>query len=308
MSGSIGSIGSSVEGNTNPLPPASKKAKTRQSMGKRWCFTLNNYTMDQLDQMYHRFDQKAIKYIVGQEVGSSGTAHLQGYLESPVRFRPIEALGLDRAIHWELARGSREDNLQYCSKDGRYVTNLEMPEVLLDPLAAFDGSLDQSLVLYPWQNEVLGLVEEPACQRKIYWYCGKEGNEGKTSLAKHICMKDERNLYVSGKAADVKFAVSKLVERGKFPKVVIFGLPRTSEGYVSYAALEEVKDGIFFSGKYESGMCMFNPPHIIVFANFLPEISKMSKDRWKIYSIVDNEAVEKDVDEEIPGVISNFNL
>lgn len=57
------------------------------------------------------------------------------------------------------------------------------------------------------------------------------------------------------------------------------------ENYVSYEAIESVKDGIFFSGKYESGMTIFNQPHIICFANFAPDIGKMSSDRWKIFEL-----------------------
>lgn len=67
---------------------------------------------------------------------------------------------------------------------------------------------------------------------------------------------------------------------------MLFGIPRTCTAeYVSYSALEELKDGIFFSGKYESSMVMTNNLHIFVFANFEPDRSKLSKDRWEIHYV-----------------------
>jgi hypothetical protein len=99
-------------------------------------------------------------------------------------------------------------------------------------------------------------------------------------------MSDENIIYVNGKAADIKAGIVSHIESGKYVKAGIFGFPRTvTAEYVSYAALEEVKDGIFYSGKYESRMCMYNPPHIIVMANFPPDTSKMSKDRWVIKNL-----------------------
>jgi len=67
--------------------------------------------------------------------------------------------------------------------------------------------------------------------------------------------------------------------------MAIFGYARSKENYISYEALEEIKDGLFFSGKYESGMVCINPPHVVVLCNFAPDESKLSKDRWVIKNI-----------------------
>lgn len=92
-------------------------------------------------------------------------------------------------------------------------------------------------------------------------------------------------IYVNGKGTDIKAAICEMKEP---PDIVIFGYPRSTEDYISYGALEEIKDGIFFSGKYESRMKIFNPPHVYVFANFRPNEDEMSKDRWIIKNISNN--------------------
>ena len=49
--------------------------------------------------------------------------------------------------------------------------------------------------------------------------------------------------------------------------------------------LEQIKNGMIYSGKYEGGQCLFESPHIVIFANSKPEIENMSIDRWNIKEI-----------------------
>ena len=51
--------------------------------------------------------------------------------------------------------------------------------------------------------------------------------------------------------------------------------------------MEEVKGGIFCSTKYECGMHMQNPPHVLVFANFPPDMNDrdMSSDRFVVQNV-----------------------
>lgn len=212
------------------------------------------------------------------EVGESGTPHFQGCfkLKSPAYFPTVKkwlpTAHLEPCKDW-LA------SLKYCSKkdgriDGPWMLGCSIPE---EPDEEYTFKLS---VLRPWQSEVLALCAEPPDDRKIHWYYDSAGGKGKTSLAKHICCNMKPALYVQGKSADIKSAIASSERK---PKIVIFGLPRSLEDYVSYEAIESCKDGIFFSGKYESGMVMYAPPHVIIFANFLPDMTKLSADRWVIH-------------------------
>ena len=59
------------------------------------------------------------------------------------------------------------------------------------------------------------------------------------------------------------------------------------EEQINYQVMESIKNGRVFSAKYESKMKVFDPPHVICFANFEPKREAMSADRW---AIVDLEA------------------
>ena len=101
-------------------PPS---AAPRAGGCKHWCLTLNNFTDDEHAHIASLCDPDApghIGYLVlGQEVGETGTPHLQGYVELLTRKRLawLRENISDRA-HWEPRRGTREQAREYCMKDG----------------------------------------------------------------------------------------------------------------------------------------------------------------------------------------------
>lgn len=63
------------------------------------CFTLNNYTNEQLQELEEHldgwFEQKRIAYaIIGEESGDSGTLHLQGYVRLNRSFKKAKEVGV----------------------------------------------------------------------------------------------------------------------------------------------------------------------------------------------------------------------
>lgn len=76
-------------------------------------------------------------------------------------------------------------------------------------------------------------------------------------------------------------------ETGREPKVIVLDIPRNvPDDFISYTCIEELKNGLFLSGKYESQIGAFvDIPHIIVFSNREPDYDKMSRDRWRICRI-----------------------
>jgi len=88
----------------------------------RYCFTLNNYGPEDLSEICERLRSSSNYFIIGKEIGESGTPHLQGYicLKSRSRLRTVKDLVSPRA-HIEPARGNASHNRTYCSKEGDFV-------------------------------------------------------------------------------------------------------------------------------------------------------------------------------------------
>ena len=251
--------------------------KVRISQSKKWCFTWNNYPETGVEQMEQALRLANLRYIFGKEVGESGTPHLQGYCEGDKKFRWSE-LKLPETIHWETARGTKRDNSEYCSKEGKtYSRGIRMPRALK---VLTDDDLK------PWQKEIVEIIDTEPDDRTIHWYWSAAGGIGKTTFTKYLVHVHQATL-LSGKGADVRNGViSHVQQHGETPELVVFPIPRSFNcEYLSYEALENVKDMLFYSGKYEGGAVCGNCPHLIVFANEPPDETKCSADRWRVVNI-----------------------
>lgn len=95
---------------------------------RAWTFTINNYTDDDMGRVGHLGTDYAEYLIVGFEIGKESTPHMQGYVYFK-NARTLESMKkyLPRA-HLEEAKGSPQQNYDYCSKDDDYVEYGKMPE------------------------------------------------------------------------------------------------------------------------------------------------------------------------------------
>tara|TARA_A100001015_G_C14977737_1_gene708050 strand:- start:150 stop:989 length:840 start_codon:yes stop_codon:yes gene_type:complete len=273
-------VGTSGEGNTISSPSTVGPTK-RPSGAPRWGFTWNNYPEDWVAQLARVLDGEVGWIGVPEIAPTTLTPHIQGYVEFKKRVRPAGYKGLPKEIHWgdansKPARGTRTENILYCVKDGTEgkAGTFRIPRTMIFP------EMDKD-----WELEILELIKEEPDDRTIYWYYG-EGNIGKTTFTKYLIEKHGA-VMVSGKGADVRNAVcTYLKDTGSFPELVVFPIPRSYDTqYLSYEALENVKDMCFYSGKYEGGQVCGPCPHLFVFSNEQPDISKISSDRWKIKCI-----------------------
>ena len=106
-------------------PPPQPQAP-RGSPARHWCFTLNHPSDDEFYDLGSLCDQTEpghVRYLVmGQEVGETGTPHLQGYLELGIKERlPWLRSHVNARAHYELRRGPREAARDYCMKDGAWI-------------------------------------------------------------------------------------------------------------------------------------------------------------------------------------------
>lgn len=263
-------------GNTNS-PSVVKTVKKSKTINpaKRWCFTLNNYTEEEICSIVPIIKKKCSIGCIGKEIGENKTPHLQGYIEFKTKTRPLTHFKTKR-IHWEKCKGDRQSNIDYCSKDGNVILyhGIEKPYTLELP------------ELYDWEKYVIEIIDKEPNDRHIHWVWEEYGNAGKTTFAKWIFLHYEGALLLSGKADNMKHAIIQYKEtNGKLPKIILVDIPRTSLQYLSYQGLEEIKNMFFYSGKYEGGMVCGAPPHLIIFANEPPDTYKVSQDRWVIKNI-----------------------
>lgn len=276
--------------------------KAQSNQLKYWCFTFHNGDFREIEEKMNSLDLDF--WIFSQEYGKSGDKpHLQGYLECKTERRWTE-FKMSKEIHWENRKGNRENNIVYiCKKEGQkekpYIIdwnkkwsssdNEYCTKVLKDyerknskkPIKVIDKDR-----LYDWQNEILSILAKDPCDRTLFWYYSKLGGVGKSSFCKYLAINHEA-LILSGKAADMKYAVCMWKEKHKeYPKIIILDIARNQKIHkLDYTGIEEIKNGLFFSSKYESEMVYGNNPHFICFANDEPFYEGVMEDRWVVKEI-----------------------
>ncbi|ARI50300.1 satellite replication initiator protein [Sophora alopecuroides yellow stunt alphasatellite 9] len=132
---------------------------------------------------------------------------------------------------------------------------------------------------WPWQDQVLQELELPPDYRKIIWVYGPTGSEGKSTFAKHLSLKDGWGYLPGGKTADMMHIIT-LEPMNNW----VVDVPRCSAEYVNYGVLEQIKNRVLVNTKYEPVVIRDDrhPVHLVVFANCLPDVTKISEDRIKI--------------------------
>lgn len=261
-------------GNTNLSTP-------NETASKAWCFTLNNPKPEDINNLCAFCSAHCEIWVFQKEKGNeTGTEHLQGFikLKSKNRFSWLKKHGASGA-HWEKCRNEKA-SIDYCMKSetalGEFWGNIKKPDVL--------RTITE---LYEWQQEIVDIIKAPIDDRKIYWFWEKKGNIGKTALCKFLSH-HYGAIPLEGKKNDI------LAFASAHPSnCYVWDISRSNEMFVSYDAIEKIKNGYYMSGKYEGAFVNTNPPHLIIFANFPPKQSALSDDRWVIKCLQEVEEVEE---------------
>ena len=251
----------------------------------KWCFTMNNYTKDDILLIVPIFNRELKSFIFECEVGENGTPHLQGYIHFKTKRRPFD-LHLP-SMNWIKCKGTEQDNITYCSKDFR---DGKTKEIYKSNNINIPRPLKIISILKPWQVKLEAILLTEPDDRKIIWVYEDIGNVGKSAFSKYMVVKYDALYVTEGKKSDIINIVYNYVINQDL-NILILDVPRDNGNKISYKSLEEIKNGLICNTKYETGNKVINAPHVVVFSNEPPDTFKFSLDRWEIYNIKNNELI-----------------
>lgn len=244
-----------------------------------WIFTYNNYTRGNLDLMLQWLDYGTeVRYWINEEEGEiTHTKHLQGTLHFKNVMR-YQTLRNKFPIYWKPVK-SMEASITYCCKSetriGINIVKESFEKKLIEK--KFKTKLYEEL--YDWQKQVLTIIEAEPDDRIIHWFWEPVGCSGKTTIVKYILKHYNNATYSCAcKSADIL----SIADEDK--NIYMLNFTRTQEGFAPYTALEQLKDGLISDSKLKkkSINIIMDPPHVIVFANWPPDQTKLSEDRWRV--------------------------
>lgn len=267
------------EGNT--------RTSSRDSRSRKWIFTLNNWTEDEYEIIKNYVGTQGLKYVIGEEIApSTGTPHLQGFIESNsgIRFSTLKKL-LPRAS-WSMAKGDDQQNLKYCTKSNLYITNITKKiDDIFEHYTQLQLKRYENVKWKPWQQSILNIIDGPIDERKINWIYDITGNVGKSFLCNYIDLKYNCAI-ADGKKDNILHQLAiRQNEMKVLTDIIILDVPRENAEYINYGLIEQLKNGNTYSGKYEGARVRLYFPHILIFTNFPPLLDKFSHDRWNIIKI-----------------------
>lgn len=178
---------------------------------------------------------------------------------------------------------TNKDNMFYVMKEE---TRLEGPWTSKDPEDTYVQQRFRGAIEWrEWQNDLLEDIKKRPNDRNINILLSPKGNDGKTFLATYIhTMGLGRRIPAQREARDIMRMVMDM------PKATCYlmDLPRATSKHAQeaiYASLEEIKNGYAYDDRYGFKEQFFEPPHIWVFTNHLPDKNLLSRDRWIYWRI-----------------------
>ena len=277
------------------MEPAKKTPKDKIS--KSYHFTLFGHDPREIEILREEFGKEEyIIAVVAKEYGKQGChPHLQGFFQMKKARRMrrfLKELIANDSIHVEPMKSTVAESLHYVyAMDKTY----ELGDVIIEKLDGKEGKRPFGYVkpqiinedsLYGWQRWVWKKVQDLAEPRKVYWFWEETGATGKTELARLMSFK-QGAIVVGGKSKDIFYGIAQMTQKNRrAPPVVMINIPRSQIDRIDYGAIEAVKDAVFYSGKYESGMHLSKTfPHVFVFANIPCPPGKLSDDRILMHRI-----------------------
>lgn len=148
---------------------------------------------------------------------------------------------------------------------------------------------DEDIPNMRWHQELMKEVSEKPTisqRRKVVWYCDPNGGCEKTKFARYQILTNPSMWFVSkdmGTSKDAATVIKNALSAGWTGHGMIIDLPRQARNHKRmYTYIEEIKDGMVTTQKYNGQTCVFNIPHLIIFANWMPLFYMLSKDRWDV--------------------------
>lgn len=132
----------------------------------------------------------------------------------------------------------------------------------------------QQIELYEWQEEIIQTLLKQN-DRQILWVYDKNGNSGKSTLCKYIYTQFKAFYTSATKAQDITYQYNN-------EEIILFDFSRHNQEYINYGLIENFKNGLITSTKYETRNKLVLDLKILIFSNELPDMYKWTKDRYQI--------------------------
>jgi hypothetical protein len=173
-------------------------------------------------------------------------------------------------------------------------TDYKEPQVLTSLVREYIENVEKNGA-YKWQKQT-DVMRADINTRSVNIIVDYSGNSGKSSYTAYA--RYTETSIVPPQADNIKEQMG-IIMGLPTGKSYIFDLPRGVDikGMKAFfGAIETLKNGVAYDGRYTFTQRIFDPPSITVFCNALPPLESLSKDRWNVWMLEDKKLVKYDLD------------
>lgn len=243
----------------------------------RWDFTIWNKDAEiESSEVKEWLDGFSKRWCFQAEDAGSGK-HYQGRISLKVKSRKCP---LKWGVHWSK---SHVDDDFYVSKVESRIDGPWKDDDIKIPRQIIEIS-----ELYNWQKDVIS-ISRIWDSRHINVIIDHNGCVGKSVLVGKMCceLRMARKIPPLDSYKDLMCLAYSMPES----RCYLVDMPRAldkSKQEAFYSAIESVKDGHIWDNRYSYKEKWIDSPVIWLFTNDYPNMELLSRDRWKLYKIVEN--------------------
>lgn len=266
-----------------------KDNRVREPLAKFWMFRITASKVGSRDQLIIDLKELFSAGRLQLEAGEGGIPHYQCALHTAMRKRRhtmrrelyirYPQIVWPEIDYFEPMKSAKGD--EYCMKeesrvDGPWEWN--MPKVKID-MSITEDYVMQYDELPQWAQKDIDMVAGKLPDKKertIYWRWSRQGEMYKTEFARHLVYYHDACVIQGGRKHVLATAYANPAP------IYILVVPRSDEGFVSYASIELLKDALYMSafGTKATGPVNRKKPWVMVVANFSPDEEAMSAGRF----------------------------
>lgn len=262
-----------------------------------WDFTLK-FEDQNLKLLKDNLNNNCKKWVFQLELSESGYKHYQGRFSLNKKKSLSSLISLfNNYEHWKGVHFSPttkgvalSNNFNYVMKDdsrelGPWQDDDE-EKIITKQMEMFD-----KWGLLSWQKH-LKIISQIFDLRTIDLIYDPVGNAGKSLFSEHM---EYCGLAEEVPPFRLMDDIFQWVCSRPVKKCYIFDLPRGMKKDKLgdfYSGIEVIKNGVAYDKRYSAKKIRFDRPRIFVFSNMLPQFGLMSRDRWRVWNIIDNKLAQ----------------
>lgn len=258
-------------------------------------YDFTSFDVESLDIDRIRADLSDIckKYCFQIERGEkTGKIHYQGRFSLMTKKRMSETIKCLREKGWEsfqlsvTSNENKNNDFYVCKEDTRIQGPFTDNNYVYIPKDVLKMS-----TLRPWQDTLIKNLSTYD-ERTVDVIFDPIGNNGKSSITRYMMIYKDCELLPF--CNDYKDIMRMAYDVGP-KKIYLIDMPRAinkEKLFQFFSGVETLKSGYCYDDRYKFQKRLFDRPRICIFTNTYPDISLLSSDMWKVWTIINDELVK----------------